>query len=79
MLNVNKTPDWQNLSVLSVNRVPSRAYFIPYKSEEECLAAPFFCDRKEIKSDRFLLLLQPIFPRVFGILHEKDRKFFLSP
>ena len=56
MLNVNKTPDWQNLSVLSVNRVPSRAYFIPYKSEEECLAAPFFCDRKEIKSDRFLLL-----------------------
>ena len=30
-------------------------------------------------SDRFLLLLQPIFPRIFGILHEKDRKFFLSP
>lgn len=56
MLNVNKTPDWQNLSVLSKNRIPSRAYFIPYANEEECLAAPFFCDRKEITSDRFLLL-----------------------
>ena len=54
--NVNSIPDWQNLSVLSENRVPSRSYFIPYESEDACLSSPFFCDRKDIKSKRFELL-----------------------
>lgn len=56
MLNVNASPDWQNLSVLSKNRLPSRSYFIPYESEDKCLSAPFFCDRKDINSKRFMLL-----------------------
>lgn len=56
MLNVNALPDWQNLSVLSKNRLPSRSYFIPYEGEAECLSAPFFCDRREITSKRFMLL-----------------------
>ena len=55
MLNVNAKPDWQNINVLSKNRLPSRSYFIPYQSMEVCAGAAIE-SRFDINSDRFLLL-----------------------
>lgn len=43
---INK-PDWENLSVLEINREPARAYFIPFANEKQALAgdknqSPFY-------------------------------------
>ena len=55
MLNVNAKPDWQDISVISKNRLPSRSYFIPYESFDACKKAEITA-RNEIKSERFMLL-----------------------
>lgn len=54
--NFNSVPDWQNINVISRNRCPSRSYFIPFGSENECRRADIVCDRSELCSGRFLLL-----------------------
>ncbi|BES62988.1 glycoside hydrolase family 2 TIM barrel-domain containing protein [Dysgonomonas capnocytophagoides] len=43
---INK-PDWENLSVLEINREPARAYFIPFATEQQALSgdinqSPYF-------------------------------------
>lgn len=43
---INK-PDWENLSVLEINREPARAYFIPFANEKQALTndknrSPYF-------------------------------------
>ena len=55
MFNSERLPDWQDIKIISKNRLPSRSYFIPYGSLEECLSSKV-CPRAEIKSDRFMLL-----------------------
>lgn len=51
MLNVNFAPDWDNLKILSKNRMPSRTYFIPGEVNTAIAGS-----RYDIKSDRFVLL-----------------------
>jgi len=51
MLNINNTPDWCNLKVLSRNRQPSRSYFIPGEYKD---IGPR--SRSEINPDNILLL-----------------------
>ena len=53
--NVNGKPDWQNLAVLSRNRLKSRTYFIPYENLDACRKATVSA-RSEIRSERFMLL-----------------------
>ncbi|MDF2686704.1 MAG: hypothetical protein K0S55_1886, partial [Clostridia bacterium] len=55
MLNVNAKPDWQNVNILSKNRLSSRSYFIPFQSVKAC-ENDEIGSRFNIKSDRFLLL-----------------------
>lgn len=43
--NINHTPDWENLSVMHRNRLPSRAFFIPFESEMQCRRADTTADR----------------------------------
>ncbi len=50
MLNINSIPDWNNLQVLSKNRMQSRTYFIPGETNA------FARSRSEIESDGFILL-----------------------
>lgn len=40
-------PDWENLSVLEINREPARAYFVPFATEQQALSgdknqSPYF-------------------------------------
>ena len=51
MLNINFTPDWDNLKVLSRNRMPSRSYYIPGDANNTEAKS-----RWDIRSDRFMLL-----------------------
>ncbi len=55
MFNSAICPDWQDIKVISKNRLASRSYFIPYESLESCEASKVEA-RENIKSKRFMLL-----------------------
>ena len=55
MFNSEIRPDWQDIKIISRNRLPSRAYFIPYGDLKTCMESKTEA-RENIKSDRFMLL-----------------------
>lgn len=53
--NIDCTPDWQNLDILSKDRLLPRASFIPYESRSACIDSKALIENRE-SSKRFMLL-----------------------
>ena len=74
MLNINSSPDWDNLKVLSKNRVPSRTYFIPGETET-VKAAP----RSQLNGKNILLLNGMWEFRYYGSVADVPEDFVTAP
>jgi beta-galactosidase/beta-glucuronidase len=53
--NVNNIPDWENLNILSKNRMSARASFIPFDTYEGCTKSKGLIENRDLSS-RFMLL-----------------------
>ena len=74
MLNINSAPDWDNLKILSKNRIPSRTYFIPGETES-VKAVP----REKLNGKNILLLSGTWEFKYFNSVADVPEDFVTAP